>query len=103
MISSQKPKYSKDEKVHVPDYIAKKILSIAPYLIHCATKSRIKTPKHYVLPLTVKSLTNSELVTILNRLGHGLLYSLIEEAETTLAEILLKTKKIMHLQTRDTC
>ena len=40
-----------------------------------------------ILPLTVKSLTgNAELVTILNRFGHALSYSQIEELETTLAE-----------------
>lgn len=44
-------------------------------------------PKHVTLPLTVKSLTgNPELVTILNRFGHALSYSQIEELETALAE-----------------
>ena len=38
--------------------------------------------------MTVKSLTgNVELITILNRFGHGLSYSQIEEVETALAEM----------------
>ena len=37
--------------------------------------------------MTVKSLTgNVELITILNRFGHGLSYSQVEEVETALAE-----------------
>ena len=37
--------------------------------------------------MTVKSLTgNAELVTLLNRFGHGLSYSQIEELETAIAE-----------------
>ena len=46
-----------------------------------------QTPKHLLLPMTVKSLTgNAELVTLLNRFGHGLSYSQIEELETAIAE-----------------
>ena len=46
-----------------------------------------KTPKHLLLPMTVKSLTgNAELVTLLNGFGHGLSYSQIEELETAIAE-----------------
>ena len=63
------------------------VLSLAQDLIHCVSRGRIKTPKHVTLPLTVKSLTgNAELVTILNRFGHALSYSQIEELETALAE-----------------
>ena len=37
---------------------------------------------------TLSCLTgNAELITILNRLGHGLSYSQIEEMETSLAEL----------------
>ena len=63
------------------------VLSLAQDLIHCVSRGSIKTPKHVTLPLTVKSLTgNAELVTILNRFGHALSYSQIEELETALAE-----------------
>ena len=62
------------------------VLSLAQDLIHCVSGGRIKTPKHVTLPLTIKSLTgNAELVTILNRFGHALSYSQIEELETALA------------------
>ena len=63
------------------------VLSLTQDLIHCVSRGRIKTPKHVTLPLTVKSLTgNAELVTLLNRFGHALSYSQIEELETALAE-----------------
>ena len=63
------------------------VLSQAQDLIDCVSRGRIKTPKHVTLPLTVKSLTgNAELVTIVNRFGHALSYSQIEELETALAE-----------------
>ena len=51
-------------------------------MIHCVSRGRIKTPKHVTLPLT----GNAELVTILNRFGHALSYSQIEELETAPAE-----------------
>ena len=63
------------------------VLSLSQDVIHCVSRGRIKTPKHVALPLTVKSLTGSaETVTILNRFGHGLSYTQIEELETALAE-----------------
>ena len=44
-----------------------------------------KTPKHILLPFAVKSLTgNTELIQILNRLGHSLSYLQIEEVNTAL-------------------
>lgn len=64
------------------------VLSLAQDLIHCVSRGRIKTPKHVLLPITIKSLTgNSEVITILNRFGHGLSYSQIEELETSIAEV----------------
>ena len=57
-------------------------------MIHSVSRGHIKTPKHIVLLMTVKSLTgNVELITILNRFGHGLSYSQVEEVETALAEM----------------
>ena len=56
--------------------------------LYSVSRGRIKTPKHVVLPMTVKSLTgNVELITILNRSGHGLSYSQVEEVETALAKM----------------
>ena len=57
--------------------------SIAQDIIYTTTEGRIKTPKSILLPTMVKTLTNStELINILNRLGHGVSYSLLMEAQT---------------------
>ena len=56
-------------------------------MIFTSSKGVVKPPKHIALPVSVKSMTGSaELVTILNRLGHGLSYSKLEEYETAVAE-----------------
>ena len=48
---------------------------------------RMKIPKHVTLPIAVKSLTGSkEVITFLNRYGHGILYGQVLEIVTTLAE-----------------
>ena len=45
----------------------------------------IKTPKHWLLPYAVKTLTgNVEIIQTLNRLGHSVLYAKIEENDTAL-------------------
>ena len=63
------------------------IISIAQDLVHITSQGRVRTPKHFMLPLTVQHLTRStQLVTILNRLGHGYSASKIEEYETAIAE-----------------
>ena len=61
--------------------------SIGQDIIHCATDGRIRTPKHSALPLTVQHLTRSEqLVSVLNRFGHGYSPSKMLEYETAIAE-----------------
>jgi hypothetical protein len=46
---------------------------------------RQKPPKQILLPYAVKSLTNNvELIQMLNRCGHGIAYSQIEEMNTAL-------------------
>lgn len=79
--------YSNTRVCDVAPDVHRVIISLAHDFIHTVSRGRIKTPKHVTLPLTVKSLTgNAELITILNRLGHGLSYSQVEELETALAE-----------------
>ena len=86
MISSKKD-YSEKRISDVSPDVHRLVLSLSQDVIHCVSRGRIKTPKHVALPLTVKSLTGSaETVTILNRFGHGLSYTQIEELETALAE-----------------
>ena len=59
--------------------------SIAQDIITAVTSSTVKTPKHILLPWAVKTLTgNVEVIKILNRLGHGCSYSVLEEIETAL-------------------
>ena len=49
------------------------------------TGGRKKPPKHILLPYAVNTLTNNvELIQILNRCGHGLAYSQIEEFNTAM-------------------
>lgn len=44
---------------------------------------RVKTPKSILLPSIVKTLTNdTELITALNRLGHGISYTTLMEIQT---------------------
>ena len=86
-ISSSDVEYCNKRVCGVSPDVHRIVLSLAQDLIYCVSRGRIKTPKHVTLPLTVKSLTgNAELVTILNRFGHALSYSQIEELETALAE-----------------
>ena len=68
----------------------RRILSLAQDLIYCGSKAGILTPKHIMLPMTVKSLTGSaQLVTILNRFGHGVSLTKLSEVDTAMAEKLL--------------
>ena len=79
--------FSSQRVGNLPSHVHRWILSLGQDLIHCVTRGRIKTPKHIALPVTVKSLTgNAEVITLLNRFGHGLSYSQIEELETAIAE-----------------
>ena len=49
-------------------------------IVFGVTGGRRKPPKHILLPYAVKTLTNNvELIQILNRCGHGVAYSQIEE------------------------
>ena len=57
--------------------------SIAQDLIYTVTAGRVKTPKSLLLQCVIKSLTNNvEIITILNRLGHGVSYSTLSEMLT---------------------
>ena len=47
----------------------------------------MKTPKHFAFPMAVWHTTGSaQLVTLLNKFGHGISYSQLEELDTSLAE-----------------
>ena len=52
------------------------IMSVAQDVVPITAHGRVRTPKYFMLSLTVKHLTRSlQLVTMLNRLGHGYSYS----------------------------
>ena len=70
-------------KDSVDDFI--KIKSLCSDIIYIITKGRIKPAKHLTLGLAMKSLTSSrKVLTILNRYGHSINYTLAEELETEL-------------------
>ncbi|KAG1708501.1 hypothetical protein GQR58_002942 [Nymphon striatum] len=51
-------------------------------VVYAVTNGLEKTPKHVLLPYAIKSLTrNVELIHTLNRFGHGISYSKLEELE----------------------
>lgn len=59
--------------------------SFAQDLIYAFTSGEVKPLKQITLPFTVKSLTeNVELVHVLNRLGHCVSYSRLQEIDTAL-------------------
>ena len=59
--------------------------SLGSDLVYAVTGGKVKPPKHIMLPFAVKSLTgNTELIRTLNRLGHGISYTQVEEIDTAL-------------------
>lgn len=57
--------------------------SMAQDLIYTITAGRVKTPKSLLLQCVIKSLTNNtEIITLLNRLGYGVSYSTLSEMRT---------------------
>ncbi|KAL9951848.1 hypothetical protein ACROYT_G044583 [Oculina patagonica] len=77
-----------NEKVTINDpAVHRLILSLGQDLIYNVSKGRQKTPKHVALPITVKNLTGcKEVITLLNRFGHGISYEQVLSIETGLAE-----------------
>jgi hypothetical protein len=68
----------------------RRVIMLAQDLIHCASRARIKLPKHTSLAITVRHPTGSkQLITILNRIGHCLSYEEVEVIETSLANEVL--------------
>ena len=65
-------------------------------LIHAASHSRVKTPKHVGLAVTLHHITGSkEVVTLLNRMGHCSSYDEVEIVNTSWAkEITARSEEI---------
>lgn len=59
--------------------------SFSQDVVYAVTCGIQKPPKHIQLPYMIKTLTgNTELIRTLNRLGHGISYSQLEENDTAL-------------------
>ena len=57
-------------------------MSLGQDLVCNVSNGRIRTPKSVLFPYSIKMLTNNtELIYMVNRLGHGICYSLLEEIE----------------------
>ena len=84
----------KKQKVNVEGHCHRLVLSLAQDLLYNVSNGRQKTPKHVSLPLAVKNLTGSkEVITLLNRYGHGMSYDQVLEMETRLAENLFEEQE----------
>ena len=61
------------------------VQSVSQDLLYAVTCGKYKPPKHFLPPYAVKTLTgNVEMIQTLNRFGHGVSYSQLEENETAL-------------------
>ena len=66
------------------------VLSVAQDIIHCVIRGRIKTAKHVGLPLAMKHISGSaKVVSLLNRFGHGLSATQMQEVEARMAQQLI--------------
>ena len=87
-----------DEKLSLSDTNNRHVMSIAQDMLHIVSNGRVKTPKHVILPLTVRHLTRSlQLVEILNHFGHSLSNSVVQEVETAMAETHWATRGGCHI------
>ena len=75
-----------DPKVKSPAHrISTLVQSISQDIIYAVTCGKHKPPKHLLLPYAVKTLTgNVEIIRMLNKFGHGVSYSQLEENDTAL-------------------
>ena len=63
---------------------------LAQDIVFCASHSQAKMPKHVGLGITLRHLTGSkQLITMLNRMGHGCSYDNVEVLDTSLAREVL--------------
>ena len=71
-----------------------KVVSIAQDIVFIASNGSKLTQKHIALPMTMKGITgSSEVVTLLNRFGHGVSYSKLEQIETAMTKRQINTRK----------
>ena len=75
-----------DPDVKCPSHrVSTLVQSFGQDLVYAVTCGQQKPPKHMLLPYAVKTLTgNVEIIKLLNKFGHGVSYSQLEENETAL-------------------
>lgn len=78
---------SLDVRAELPSSeVHRKVLSIGQDLLYCVSHGRVKTPKHVSLSVAVKQMTgSSQVVSLLNRFGHGVSESQLSEIDTAMA------------------
>ena len=63
------------------------VVSNAQDIIYCTSKGQIQTHKHILLPMIIHNMTGSKsVVTLINRFGHGICYTELEELQIAMAE-----------------
>lgn len=76
--------------VDIPDDLNLKVISICQDIVYLASKGRRQTPKSLCLGLTVRHLTgSSQIVSLLNRLGHCASWDTVVSLDTSLAQLQL--------------
>ncbi|KAL1268455.1 hypothetical protein QQF64_033818 [Cirrhinus molitorella] len=76
--------------VDIPDDLNLKVISICQDIVYLASKGRRQTPKSLCLGLTVRHLTgSSQIVSLLNRLGHCASRDTVVSLDTSLAQLQL--------------
>ena len=87
LISKQNEPETEVEKFPSDPNDEKRILMIGQDMVFTSTNSRVKTPKHVGLAMTLHHLTGSkQLVTLLNKMGHCSSYCDVEIINTSLAQ-----------------
>jgi len=68
-----------------PERVQRLTSSLGQDIVYAVTNGKVKPPKHILLPYAVKSLTgNVELIHTLNRFGHGVSSSVLQEIDTAI-------------------
>ena len=67
-------------------FLRRIISSFSQDIFFAANQGKVLTPKSVILPMLIKSLTNNtELITTISRLGHGVSYTKLSEITTEVA------------------
>ena len=77
-----------DDRVELRESNHAKVLSICQDILFCSRNGRVLTPKHVSLAMAVRRVTGStELLTMLNKFGHTVSTSKLQEIEVAVGEL----------------